>query len=120
MESTKDEIKWYNWDGTFQMRHILEINMKRNEYDAFQNESCKAITKSRIGCNTNLAVVFPGPIAGYVFKYQVKDTQEDDTEQYQRVSDMTQKAMETRKHDSDNKEALRRILSTAFAHQKKE
>lgn len=117
-DSTDKEIKWYNWTGTFTYRKMKEVNLKRHKYDSFVNENCKAISMSQIACNTNLAAIFPGPVGGYIFKYQTKDNQEDDTEAYQRVQENTRKALEARKHESDKSESLRRILAASYAHQK--
>ena len=111
-------IKWYSWNGTCELRHVLEINVKRHEYDAFMNESVPAVSKSNIGCNTNGAGLMPGPVMGYVFKYQMKDTQEDDTESYERISTTMRKILERRKHESNFSESLRRVLAGSYAHQK--
>jgi len=116
--ATAKEIKWYKWTGEFSERHIKEAVIKRHEFDAFVNESCRAISKSKLGCNTNCSLLFPGPVAAYTFKYQTKNTQEEDTEQYRRVLDTTSRALEKRKHDSDNSEACRRLLAASFAHEK--
>ena len=114
----KKIIKWYSWDGTYKLRNMHEINMKRNEYDSFQNDCCRVISRSKIGCNTNAAQVIPGLVAGYQFKYQIKATNEDDTEPYTRVARDMRKVLEQRKHDSDNSESLRRLLAASYSHQK--
>ena len=32
-------IKWYKWDGSYELRNVMEIVPERNVYDAFQNVS---------------------------------------------------------------------------------
>ena len=118
-DATDKPLRWYNWNGTYTERNIKELVMKRNDMDAFQNESCKAVTLSQLACNTNLSLIAPGPVAAYIFKYQLKDTQKDDTKDYERVSETTEKTLEQRKHECDRPEALRRVLAASFAHQKK-
>ena len=117
--ATEKPIKWYLWNGICTERHIHEVLIKRHSLDAFQNESCEILSKSKLCGNNNVSIITPGPLAGYIFKYQTKDTQVDDTAQYERVSDMTMKILERRKHESESKEAVRRILAATFAHQKK-
>ena len=117
--ATDKPIRWYKWNGVSTERHINEVVIKRQAVDAFQNESCKAVSSSKLACNTNLSVVSPGPLAGYTFKYQLKDTQDDDTKEYERISEVTERTLEKRKHDTDKPEALRRVLAASFAHQKK-
>lgn len=111
--------KWYRWDGSFCERNIHEIVMKRHEYDSFQNTSCPAIGHSKFACNTNLQPLLPGPLAWYVFKYNHKYTQEDDTEEYRKVSEAVQRILSrhTRRFEKDRSECLSRVLSASFAHQ---
>jgi hypothetical protein len=63
----------------------------------------------------------PGPMGFYIFKYHIKGTQEEDTEEYNHVKEGTQKALALSLEslgDSKHCEAMRRLLSTSFAHQK--
>jgi hypothetical protein len=112
-------VKWFLWDGTYEERFIKEVCVGRLAYDAFQNVSCHAISHSKLSCNTNIAMIMPGPIAQYAFKYNLKGTQEDDTEEYVRVAEATQRVLsKIRTSQSDRSEAVKRILSASFAHQK--
>lgn len=112
-------IKWYTWTGEEDLKDLLAVHNNRHKYDVFQNESCRAISESSIACNTNISSVVPGPLAGYITKYQIKVTSPDDTNQYQRVSDITKSVLDKgRKHASEYSEAMRRVLAGAFAHQK--
>ena len=115
---TQEPLAWYNWNGEFQERHIMEICLKRKEYDAFQNVFCPAISYSKLTCNTNILFIFPGPIGGYCFNYSLKKTQKEDTEPYQKVKNCIEKILSEIKHENnDNSEALRRILAASFKHQ---
>jgi hypothetical protein len=63
----------------------------------------------------------PGPMGFYIFKYHIKGTQEEDTEEYSHVKEGTQKALALSLEslgDSEHSVAMRRLLSTSFAHQK--
>ena len=69
-------------------------------------------------CNTNISLLFPGPVGQYTFKYNLKDTQKDDVEKYNRVSKSTQKSLSAaRSHESDRSESIRRLLSASHVHQ---
>jgi len=60
-----------------------------------------------------------GPIGQYCFKYGLKGTQKDDTEEYSRVQQASQRVLSSpRRHQSDRSEAMRRVLVGSFAHQK--
>lgn len=79
-------MKWFRWDGTYETRFIKEVCVRRQAYDAFQNVSCHAISRSKLSCNTNICAIMSGPVGQYAFKYNVKGTQEDDTQEYERVA----------------------------------
>ena len=118
--TTKRTLNWYHWDGSYSKRHIYEINLRRSILDIFQNESCTAITKSKLACNTNLMALMPGPVTSYVFKYNMKGTQEDDQEAYTRVLEATNKSLakEVDPERTDYSVSLSRILSASVAHEK--
>lgn len=112
-------VSWYHWDGSFNKKHIHEINLQRSPYDAFQNESCTAITRSKLACNTNLSGLLPGPVACYAFKYNIKGTQEDDEACYDRILEATKKSLsQTTPSKSNHSIAVSRLLRASFAHQK--
>jgi hypothetical protein len=112
-------VKWYTWTGVNETRTMLEFMPTRNEFDLFQNVNCKAITLSKFTCNNNISVMTPGPIMQYQFKYIFKSTQKDDTGEYDFVLRRIISCISERKHEDDRKEARRRIITAAFAHQKK-
>ena len=72
---TIEPLIWYDWNGKYDFRHIMEMCLKRKEYDAFQNVYCPAISYSKLTCNTNISFIIPGPIGGYCFNYSLKQTQ---------------------------------------------
>ena len=119
MQNTEDVVRWYLWNGTFNERSIKEICIKRHGYNAFQNVSCPAISQSKMTCNTNVQEILEGPVGQYSFKYVIKPTQEDDTAEYQRVKEATEKILsKLRKDASESSIAVSRILGASFAHQK--
>ena len=61
----------------------------------------------------------PGPVAQYSFKYFMKGTQKDDTEEYDRVKQSMEKVFSSlQKYQSDHLEGVRHLLASSFAHQK--
>jgi hypothetical protein len=70
-------------DGSSEDQYIKEVCVCQPAYDAFQNVSCHAISHSKLTCNTNVAAIMHGPIGEYSFKYHLKGTQKDDTEEYE-------------------------------------
>jgi len=100
--ASNEKVKWFLWDGSCEERYIKEVCLKRQAYDAFQNVSCPAISHSKLTCNTNISLIMPGPIGQYAFKYTLKGTQEEDTEEYGRVVQATQKVLsKLRLHESN-------------------
>jgi hypothetical protein len=110
-------VAWFRWDGSLVNQPILQILPKRGPYDLFQNVSCRAISESKLSCNTNVNLITDGPISQYNIKYQNKDTRKDDTKEYKAVLESI-KRVQGRVHDDDRKEALRLIVRAAFAHNK--
>ena len=109
---------WYDYRGIPKEQRIVEICPKRRVYDSFQNASCKAITESKLACNSNLQTCLDGPIVIYQIKYNTKGTQGDDAAEYHSVEISIKKMGDTRKYpepEDDRKEAQRRIIHGAFA-----
>ena len=46
-------MKWYKWDGSYELRNVMEIVPKRNVYDALQNVSIHCWNRIKFACNTN-------------------------------------------------------------------
>jgi hypothetical protein len=113
----KQSNPWFAWNGTEKDQPIIEILPKRQDYDLFQNVSCKAISESKLTCNSNVSVITDGPVGQYQFKYILKSTQADDTAPYALV-EYSIKSLAGRVHNDDKKEASRRICRAAFAHSK--
>jgi hypothetical protein len=117
--ASETAVTWFFSDGSSEDRYIKEVCVRRPAYDAFQNVSCHAISHSQLTCNTNVAAIMQGPIGQYSFKYHLKGTQKDDTEEYERVAQATRKVLsKIRTHESDRSEAIKRLLAASFAHQK--
>ena len=116
---SESPMKWFAWDGTFSEIHVKEVIIRRHPFDAFQNVSCPAISQSKLSCNSNIALLMPGPIGQYTFKYHIKKTQKDDTEEYERVKEATQKVLSRLKKDATEvSTSIQRVLAASFAHQK--
>jgi len=109
---------WYEFRGQPKEQRIIEICLKRRRFDCFQNTSCKAITESKMSCNSNLSMCMDGPIVTYVVKCILKGTQKDDKAECYSVEVSIKKTGDTRKYpepEDDRKEAQRRITRGAFA-----
>ena len=118
-DASPKQIRWYQWDGSYSERCIQEICVKRTMYDSFQNESCSAISESRLTCNTNVSALMPGPNGQYTFKYQLKGTQEEDAIAYTRVMEACRKCLATIKvFDTDRSKVISNMLAASYAHQK--
>ena len=115
-----DSAPWYSWTGQKQPKNLYEIQPKRNYYDLFQNCSCSAVSESKLGCNSNLSVITPGPISQYQVKYETKGNQEEETAEFQEILKSMKVALceSERKYEADRPEALRLICRAAFAHNK--
>ena len=72
---------------------MFDILLWCNQYDLFQNTSCRAISESAIACNTNLQLQTGGPLSAYQIKYSMKDTQKDDTSEYANVQQAVKKVL---------------------------
>ena len=86
-------IKWYKWDGSYELRNVMEIIPKRNVYDAFQNVSIHCWNRTKFACNTNLTLLMPGPCSQYVFKYSHKGTKKEDSQTDDKVFTITEKIL---------------------------
>lgn len=114
------KIDWFKWNGTSTSVHIQEVLLKRHAFDAFQNEYCRAISNSRLCCNSNVSLLMYGPTGQYSFKYAVKATQDEDADEYDGVQKGFQRANERLKqspHKSDISKACSLVLSASYSHQ---
>jgi hypothetical protein len=117
--ASAEKVAWFNWDGSKSSRFIKEVCPKQGKYDVFQNTCCPSVSYSKLTCNSNVTVVMPGPIGQYLFKYNLKGTQKEDTKTYEGVKSAMQKTLsKMRPIESDRSEAVKRLLGASFAHQK--
>jgi hypothetical protein len=72
------EVVWTYWNGNETVRPLYDIAPQRNVYDLFQNVAIKAVSESKMTCNSNVSLVTPGPLALYKTKYQTKATQDSE------------------------------------------
>ena len=117
IESVAEKVPWFDWTGQSRLRSIQEVHRKRHQYDAFQNVSCPAISWSKICGNSNITWNMYGPISQYNIKYTTKGNQEEETHKYGALLAKLMKVLETRKHDKNTSEAVRRVMAGAYAHQ---
>jgi hypothetical protein len=109
--------QYFRWDGTVEMRPLYTLIPERGCYDLFQNVCCKAVSESKVACNSNVTFLFPGPYTFYCCKYNMKATQADDRHDYDRVVRTVRKATKKgRVHESNRSEAMRLVLGASYAH----
>ena len=66
-----------------------------------------------------MTVVIPGPVGQYMFKYTLKPTQKQDTEEYTHVSEVTRKVLQKIQKDARvSSTAVSCVFAASFAHQK--
>jgi hypothetical protein len=81
-----------NWYGKKEIRSMFRFQPKRNIEDAFVNTHNPIIT-SLLGCNNNVLVGMNGRAVFYVTSYNVKSQQKEETDAYQKVTDILIKIM---------------------------
>ena len=119
-----NKVKWYSWDGSYTERHTKELILKRDAYDVFQNQSCPAIGLSKLlPHNTNLNMIFQGRTGQYSFKYNFKNTQQDDRALFDAITEVRDKMFarlpqSNSESRTERSEATRRLLLASFAQQK--
>jgi len=112
-----DEQAYFAWNGMKKDLPFFTLKAHRDCYDLFQNTSCRAISTSKISGNTNVVMLFPGPIMIYSSKYVVKSNQKDERRDFGQVVRATQKMLhDGRKYDGDRSEAMRMLLRATFQH----
>jgi hypothetical protein len=115
------EDVWTSWNGSETTRSSYSIEPQRHEYNLFQNVAIKAVSESKMTCNSNVSLITPGPLALYKTKYQTKATQEDEQEEFAEVAEMSRKIL-TPDRDmgdrTDRSEAIRILLRASHAHNK--
>ena len=107
---------WYDYLGNKSSYLLYDINIKRSEYDVFQNQACKAISLSKLGSNSNSQLCISGQKAMYITKYPTKSTQKEDESEYENVQHFTMLRLGDRRFEHDCSEALSRAIGASFAH----
>jgi PIF1-like helicase len=117
-DSTETKNPWYLWNGQKQLRDAKELYVQRSEYNLFQNVCCPHISYSKLTCNTNISLLLPGPVAQYCVGYTMKNTQDDEIQEYELVRTASEKILSKVKvDDTSRRVAVRRLIGTSFAHQ---
>jgi hypothetical protein len=114
-DATETPVKWFRWDGSFMVRHLKEVTVKRCAYDTFQNVWCPAITHSKISCNSNISLIPRGPNGEYTFHYAFKDTQKDDSSPYKDVAQALQRVLNRGAAMANTTPNCSRAISTLLA-----
>jgi hypothetical protein len=118
LDTSDCQQTWYKLNGEKEQRKIYEMCLKRGKYDVFSNSCCPCISYSKCTCNTNVSVVMPGTVAQYCVNYTVKNTQKDDTSEYQLLNNSIEFFLSKASNNlSEYQVAIRRVLSATFAHQ---
>jgi hypothetical protein len=80
---------------------------------------CRAISKSKLACNSNFRFLFGGSDAFYTTKYSTKDTQKEDTEGFDEVVALTRKRMIKQVFESPFSESMSRLIGATIVHNSK-
>ena len=107
---------WYDYLGNKSSYEVFDIVAKRSEYDVFQNQSCIAVSMSKLGSNSNSQLCMSGLKAMYMTKYPTKDTQKEDEGEYDHVLHYTKTRLADKRFENDCSEALSRAIGATLAH----
>ena len=107
---------WYDYLGNKSSYEVYDIVTKRSEYDVFQNQCCIAVSKSKLGSNSNSQLCLGGLKAMYITKYPTKDTQKEDEGEYENVLHYTKTRLADKRFENDCSEALSRAIGATLAH----
>ena len=116
IEVTEQFHEWFDYLGNKTVYQIYDVNLKRSDYDVFQNQSCTAISLSKLGSNSNSQLCISGQKAMYITKYPTKSTQKEDQSEYKNVLHFTSSRLGERRFDTDCSEALSRVIGASIAH----
>ena len=117
-DSNTNKTPWFLWSGKKELREIKELYVRRSEYNLFQNICCPQISYSKLTCNTNISFLLPGPVAQYCVGYTMKNTQDDELQEYELVPAASEKILSKVKDDDTSRRvAIRRLIGTSFVHQ---
>jgi Helitron helicase-like domain at N-terminus len=118
VQASPTKQAWYLWNGQRKDRHVREVCLKRGKYDIFQNTCCPHISYSKLACNTNVSFVMPGALAQYCVNYTTKNTQKDDTKEYEGVRNAADRILsKVQNSDTPSGVAIRRLLAATYTHQ---
>jgi len=107
---------WYDYLGNKSLYFLYDVNIKRSEYDVFQNQACRAISLSKLGSNSNSQLCISGQKAMYITKYPTKSTQKEDESEYENILHYTSLRLGDRRFEHDCSEALSRAIGASLAH----
>ena len=111
---------WSVWSGGNApdgCMETYEVITKRGNYDLFQNNAFRPVGHSKIGSNTNVSLMMPGPFGVYSTKYVMKDNKIEECMEYKQCQKRMRHTLNAaRVYEDDAKEGFRWLVSAAFAH----
>ena len=108
--------EWYDYLGQKSSYQLFELIIRRSEYDVFQNQSCTAISLSKLGSNSNSQLCINGQKVMYVTKYPTKSTQEEDESDYEKLLHFICLRLGDELFQNHCSEALSRAIGACLAH----
>ena len=108
--------EWYDYLGQKSSYQLFELVIRRSEYDVFQNQSCTAISLSKLGSNSNSQLCINGQKVMYVTKYPTKSTQEEDESDYEKLLHFICLRLGDELFQNHCSEALSRAIGACLAH----
>ena len=116
----EDEQDWFSYTGVCCKRRIIEILPERGSLDVCMNNYCPMVSETKLACNSNVSVIVNGVQAFYVTKYTSKNTQEQDSSEYENVIRYVEKRLLSSKFpDNTGSESMSRLIGACLAHNSK-
>lgn len=91
--------EWSDHLGHKEPRYMFRFYPKRPIEDAFMNTHSPSITKL-LGCNSNVMIGMNGSAVFYVTGYNAKSTQKEESEAYEKISQVLVKCLQKREEVS--------------------
>jgi hypothetical protein len=120
IEIPDEEQDWFSIRGVCCKRRIVEIVPQRGKFDVCMNNYCPIVSETKLACNSNVSVIVNGVQAFYISKYASKDTQEEDTGEYEpMIRYVKERLLNTKFPDSNVSESMSRVIGACLAHNSK-
>ena len=115
-------VVWTDFDGRKEYKYIFEVKPERGLEDCYTNAHNRLLT-SLFLCNNNVIAAMTGAAVMYVTGYNVKHTQKEEREAFEKVASVLIQLIEDQQRDSDATEGMpkahvgfRRLMLAVMLH----